>query len=176
MKHLRIIGMIVVLSMLFALVGCVENNKQNKESKEYTMVYGAVSVNGTVVAEMPAFVGSSDVGDARLPFMQIAQSLGMTVESKGDGLFQITNGDDLYILHCSSEITLVKQGDDSFGNLLLPPPGSSSYYCRYEMDDVFIDSDTLASAFFLMGVTIHMSFDYDIPKIEIVEAPTQAEF
>ena len=171
MKHCRIIEMIVVLSMLFAFGGCVENTKKNETGKEYTLVQGAVSVNGEVAPEVPAFIGSSNLEDVRLPFMQIARSLGMTVEPKADGLFHIMNGDDVYILNSSSEITLVKQGDASADNLLLPPPGSSSYYCRYEMDDVFVDSDTLSGAFYRMGITIHMSFDYDVPKIEIVKAP-----
>ena len=130
------------------------------------MVCGAVSINGQVIEDLPAFIGSSDVKEARLPFMRVAQLLGMSVEPKDDGLFYITNGEDIYILRGSSEVSLVKQGEDSY--FMIPPPGSSSYYCQYEMDDVFLDSGTLAGVFSLMDVTIHMSFDYDIPKIEIV--------
>ena len=155
---------IIFLSLMIVLSGCgIANDDTNKKDQEYKLVRGAVSLNGEVVESLPAFVGSSDV---RLPFMQIVQLLGMTVESKEDGLVYITNCDDPYVLTLSPEIVLVKQGDDS--NLMLPPPGSSSYYCQYEMDDVFVDDATLSSALFFMGVTIHYAIDYEIPKIEIV--------
>ena len=98
--------------------------------------------------------------------MQIVQLLGMTVESKEDGLVYITNDDALYILQTSPEIVLVKQGDDD--NLMIPLPGTSSYYCQYEMDDVFVDDGTLSGALYFMDVTIYYAIDYEIPKIEIV--------
>ena len=154
---------IIFLSLMIVLSGCGIADHANKKDQEYKLVRGAVFLNGEVVEDLPAFVGSSDV---RLPFMQIVQLLGMTVESKEDGLVYITNDDVLYILQTSPEIVLVKQGDDN--NLMLPPPGTSSYYCQYEMDDVFVDYGTLWSALYFMDVAIHYATDYEIPKIEIV--------
>lgn len=174
MKYYYTIGLIVVLLILLVFAGCAKNNEnrnQNEKEIEHTLIRGAVFINGEMIEDLPVFVGASDFKDVRLPFMQIVQSLGMTVERKDDGLVHITNGDDLFVLHCASDIVLVKQGWN-FSNLLSQPPGSSSYYCQYEMNDVFLNSETLAGALYLMGLTIHMSFDYEIPKIEIVMIPT----
>ena len=155
---------IIFLALMIVLSGCgIANDHTNKKDQKYKLVRGAVFLNGEVVEDLPAFVGSSAV---RLPFMQIVQLLGMTVESKEDGLVYITNDDALYILQTSPEIVLVKQGDDD--NLMIPLPGTSSYYCQYEMDDVFVDDGTLSGALYFMDVTIYYAIDYEIPKIEIV--------
>ena len=52
--------------------------------------------------------------------------------------------------------------------MLDPPPGVSSFYCQYELGDVYLDDETLASALFLMEVTIHILADYEMHRINIV--------
>ena len=89
----------------------------------------------------------------------------MIVENTNEAMY-IKNNSDTYVLCHSPSVSLIKQGDTD--NLMIPTPGTSSYYCRYELGDVFLDIDTLDEVLYSMGVNIDVSVDYKSSIISIV--------
>ena len=158
--------MIIVLLVFFTLTSCTNNNNNDtatnisglKEQDMYT-----VCINGKVVNSLYAFV---DTANVKLPFLETIQALGMRVETESDNFARIIYGNDIFMLHYSTDIVLAKQGDEE-DNLMIPPPGASSYYCRYEYNDVILDYETLSGTLYLMGVTAHISIDCSNNRVNI---------
>lgn len=167
MKRDYLIKMIITLLILSLFSGCMKDDIDGtveKKEQEYNMLYEKVYINGETDEAMLVPFSSAGV---RLPFIKIVQLLGMAVETKEDGVYHITKDNDVYVLHCAEVISLVKQGGDN-SNIMNPPPGVSSFYCRYEGGDVYLDDETLAGALSLMGVTVHILVDHTLSKINIV--------
>lgn len=162
MKRYYIMELTLILVSLFIFGGCTHDNTIRKDQNE-GMVNGTVYLNEHIITDFTAFISSTD---ARLPFVETVKLLGMVVEIKKDGNVQIVSNNDIYILQCFPDVSLVKQGNYD-ENLMLPPPGSTSYYCQYELGDVFLDDCTMASTLSLMGITAYIDVDYVTSKILI---------
>lgn len=157
MKRYYLFLIITVLLLFFTLTNCTNNNDtatNNLDLKEQDMY--TVCINGKIVNNLYAFV---DTANVKLPFLETIQALGMKVEIESDNFARIIYRNDIFMLHYSTNIVLAKQGDEE-DNLMIPPPGASSYYCRYEYNDVILDYETLSGALYLMGVSNHISIDY----------------
>ena len=167
MQRNLMIRILIILLVISLLSGCAKKNLSiipEKREQENNLRNGKVYINGEENEAILAQMHSSSI---RLPLLKIVQSLGMGVDQKEDGVYHITKDSNVYILYCDEDILLVKQGGDDW-NLLDPPPGVSSFYCQYELGDVYLDDETLASALFLMEVTIHILADYEMHRINIV--------
>lgn len=157
MKYRYIICVILALSTLLMFSGCTKNEEECNN-----MTHWSVYVNGKVLEGLPAFVSSTNV---RLPFLHTVEALGMLAERQTDSVYVINN-EEIYILYYSPDISFVRRGDTD--NLMVAPPGSSSYYCQYELGDVFLDSGTLEGVLYRMGVNIDISVDDTSATIVIV--------
>lgn len=165
----RYIVCILLALLLIICSGCSKNTnnqddayKSTENTEEINMTYWVVYVNGSNMGELPISISSRNV---RLPFVQIVDALGMIIENTNEAIY-IKNNSDTYVLCHSPSVSLIKQGDTD--NLMLPPPGTSSYYCRYELGDVFLDTDTLDEVLYRMGVNIDVSVDYKSSTISII--------
>lgn len=170
-KHSYTASILMLASLMFIMgFGCKRNiDKQNDASENtksreecYNMTHWAVFVNGEVIDGFPAFKSSKNV---RLPFVQTVEALGLTVEKQSEVIY-VKNDNDTYVLRYSPDVSFVRQGD--MDNLMIPAPGTSSYYCRYESGDVFLDSDTLDEVLYRMGVDIDISVNDTSSTIVIV--------
>ncbi len=169
MIYRYIICVTLALLMLIMGSGCTRNpNKQNnayertENKQEYNMTHWTVYVNGEVINGLPVFISSTNI---RLPFVQTVEVLGINVEKQSESIY-VRNNSDTYVLCFSPGISFVQQGDTD--NLMIAPPGTSSYYCKYELGDVFLDSDTLDGVLYRMGVDIDISVDHTSSTIAIV--------
>lgn len=163
MKYRYIICIMLSLLFLITCFGCTKNtDKQNDDTKEVNMKRWGVYVNGAVIDGLPISISSKNV---RLPFVQTVDALGMIVEKQSEAIYIKTDG-DTYVLRHSPTVSFVRQGDTD--NLMIATPGTSSYYCRYELGDVFLDSDTLDEVLYRMGVDIDISVDYESSTISII--------
>lgn len=165
----RYIVCILLALLLVICSGCSKkiNNqddayKSTENTEEINMTYWVVYVNASNMRELPIPISSRNV---RLPFVQIVDALGMIIENTNEYIY-IKNNSDTYALCHSPSVSLIKQGDTD--NLMIPPPGTSSYYCRYELGDVFLDIDTLDEVLYRMGIDIDISVDYTSSTIAIV--------
>lgn len=158
MKFNYTIWITLVLLISIILISCTD-----KSTEDETMVSGVVDINGETVDDLPVNVGSKS---ARLPFLRTVKELGMVVEEKEDGVVHVINDNDIYVLNYSKDISFVKQGDTD--NLMIPVPGSDSYYCKYKLNDIIIDCETLNSVLHLMGVNINIYIDYSASTVTIV--------
>lgn len=170
MKHYNLFFLFIILSVFFSLTSCTNNNNDTatnnlalKEQNMYT-----VCINGKTVNDLYAFVSTENV---KLPFLETIHALGMKVETESDNFARIICGNDIFMLHYSTDIVLVKQGDEE-DNLMIPPPGNSSYYCMYEYNDVILDYETLSGTLYLMGVSAHISIDHTNNMVNINYAET----
>ena len=165
----RYIVCILLALLLIICSGCSKkiNNqddayKSTESTEEINMTYWVVYVNGSNMGKLPILISSRNV---RLPFVQIVDALGMIIENTNEAIY-IKNNSDTYVLCHSPSVSLIKQGDTD--NLMIPPPGTFSYYCRYELGDVFLDIDTLDEILYRMGIDIDISVDYTSSTIAIV--------
>ena len=169
MKRYYLFLIITVLLLFFTLTNCTNNNDtatNNLDLKEQDMY--TVCINGKIVNNLYAFV---DTANVKLPFLETIQALGMKVEIESDNFARIICDNDIFMLHYSTDIVLVKQGDEE-DNLMIPPPGNSSYYCMYEYNDVILDYETLSGTLYLMGVSAHISIDHTNNMVNINYAET----
>lgn len=155
----RIICMIIILSISFMFSECTNSrkctNNNTRNEGTYNMTRASVYINGQIT-DISAVVNSKEI---ILPFINAVEFLGMTVEKENDEIVYINHNNDIYILQYCPDVIFTKDGEEE--NLMVSPPGSSFYYCRYELGDVLLDSETLAGTLSLMGVVVHINMDYD---------------
>lgn len=169
MKHHYTIWIIPVLLTSLIFTGCSDNRRNTEmistEKKgNDTMLQGVIHINGETIEGYDVFESPTSV---RLPFLKIVQALGMVVEEKEKGCIWVTNDNIIYVLDCSKNISFASQGTED--NLMIPVPGSSSYYCAYELNDVILDFETLDAVLYQMGVDIDISIDYKNYSVNIIK-------
>lgn len=169
MKQRNLFVIIIVLLLSFTLTNCANNNHNNSNQKEHEMYMAnsPVYIDGKIANNLSAFIDSTN---AKLPFITTVKALGMEVEMISDEIVHIIYNSDTFILNFSPDIPdiiLVKQGNED-DNLMIPPPGTSSYYCNYESADVILDDETLSGVLYLMGISVHVSVDNTNNQVNII--------
>lgn len=180
MKLCNLFVIIIVLLISLTFISCASNNDQNsspteqlthtsnssvnKEEKEMSMKNGLVYIEGEKADNLFAVFDSTNV---KLPFIETAKELGMAVEIISEEIVHITYNSEVFVLRLSPDIILAKQGNEE-ENLMIPPPGTVSYYCKYESDDVVIDSETLSGVLYLMGFPVQIFIDNTNNQVNII--------
>ena len=113
---------------------------------------GVLKMNGVDITQENVRIHSNYV---ELPLIEIMKSLGMRVEWVDKSTAEITYEEKKYILNLS-KVSLIEVGENF--NLLLPAPGGKRFYTVLEKELV-LDSNTIKSAMYQMGVKINVDIN-----------------
>lgn len=95
---------------------------------------------------------------AELPFIKVLEMLDIKVEYLDDNIVQIQYNDRCYNLNLLQK-TLCKYGDSD--NLIEFTPGQNTpNICEVRDGELYLDSITLKSTLFFMGINIDINVDY----------------
>ena len=147
-----------VSAFLILLIGGIVLFSLNKLPK-----CGELKINGVDITQENVLIYFKR---AEIPLIETMEGLGMTVNWIDNSTAYIINEGKKYILSLS-EVSLIEYGQNI--NLLLPPPGGDRSYTILEKE-VILDSNTVKSVAYLMGVeiNIHISHKEKIVYISFV--------
>ena len=123
---------------------------------------GVLKMNGVDITRENVIIHSNY---AELPLVDIMKRLGMKVDWVDKSTAEITYKDKKYILNLS-EVSLVEIGQNF--NLLLPPPGGNRFYTVLEKE-LILDSNTIQSAMYLMGIKMNIDINRKEQTVYIFE-------
>lgn len=133
---------------------------------EENMKGGSLYLNDVIFPDVQVFISKINT---MLPFEKVIRVLGMTVEyDEAQRLYRVVNNDELYYLqHDYDEYySFTKQGDTN--NLFELTTDSSSYYCNYWNDDIYIDVETFIKVLHKMELDINISVNRDTSSVFIM--------
>ena len=133
-------------------------------------VTGKINVNGEDIADKTATIYIHKKY-AVVPLTEVFKGLGYGVEWTNNNTAYIVVDENRYILELNGEASLKKDGDDS--NLIIPPPGSTTFYSQVIEGELFLDSDTVGSILLFMGKSVYIHIDYDNAVIYITAEKAQ---
>lgn len=143
--------------------GIIIYNEENMKS-------GSLYLNDVIFPDVPVFISKTNT---MLPFEKVIRVLGMTVEyDEAQRLYRVVNNDELYYLqhdydeYYSEYYSFTKQGDTN--NLFEMTTDSSSYYCNYWYDDIYIDVKTLIEVLHKMELDINISVNRETSSVFIM--------
>lgn len=129
-------------------------------SQKETYENGALVVNGKRIIQSDTTLHRAH---AIVPLVKVLKALDFPVEESDERVIVSINN-KVFILDVT-KASFSEEGSSS--NLLRPPPGIRSYYCRVEKGDVFLDTVTLKSVLYLAGFNIAIDVDYEKGEVVI---------
>lgn len=150
--------LMVVLLITSLVIRSSTTNDSNKSQ-------GRLEINGKPVRKAEISIYKVESRDcANLPLTRVLQALGFDLEwVNKDTVHFILDGKE-YSLSLE-ELRLNEIG--GIFNYLDCPPGSYTYFCERQGDEVYVDDVTLEVAFIEIGVPIRISIDYDDQRVDI---------
>jgi hypothetical protein len=131
--------------------------------KSGTLIIGS----NTIVNDSTVIYSNKKHLYAQLPLLVVLKETGFDIRSESTDIVLMTYKEKKYVLDFNLK-TLCEDGKNY--NLLDPPPGSTTYICIFEANDVLIDTCTLRSLFFLLDVPFYIDIDYDRQTITVTSA------
>ncbi len=123
---------------------------------------GLLKMNGVDITKENVIIHSNY---AELPLTEVMKSLDMKVDWIDKSTAEITYKDKKYTLNLSN-VSLIEVGQSS--NLLLPPPGGNRFYTVLEKE-LILDSNTIKSTMYQMGIKIHIDIDDKEQIVYVIE-------
>ncbi len=96
-------------------------------------------------------------GDAHLPLTEVLKGLGYDINWVNDNTANVTRDNAKYILTIDGEASLIIENNDF--NLITPPPGTTTYYCKVIEKDVLLDSLTVECVLLFMNDSVRIKVD-----------------
>ena len=158
----KILWWVVALACIVAIGLCIIHRGREAPDDRYNL-----EINGVLVRdESVRFFQVDGKPCAAIPFVRVLSALGQAVEQRDQDAVCVTLKETAYVLSLSDK-TLCKEGDDD--NYLLCPPGCSTFYCRREGDELFVDSETVNATLYLLHAGVRVDVDYDTMRVKIYE-------
>ena len=123
---------------------------------------GLLKVNGVDITQNNVVIHTDY---AELPLIEVMKNLNMKIEWIDKSTAEITCKEKTYILNLSN-VSLSEVGGDY--NLLLPPPGGNRFYMVLEKE-LILDSHTIKSTMYQMGIRIKIDINYKEQIVYIFE-------
>lgn len=155
--------------LLFVIISVLIFIYYSSSRKNFS-VTGKININGEDIAKKTATIYIHKKY-AVLPLTEVFKGLGYSVEWMNNNTAYIVVDENRYILELNGEASLKKDSDDC--NLIIPPPGSTTFYSQIIENELILDSDTIRSILFFMGKLIYINIDYDSAVVYITMEPIQ---
>lgn len=123
---------------------------------------GFLKMNGFYITQENVIIHSNY---AELPLTEVMKNLNMKVDWCDKSTAEIAWKNKKYTLNLS-KVSLIEVGQDS--NLLLPPPGGNRFYTVLEKE-LILDSNTIKSALYQMGIRVDIDINVDERIVHIYE-------
>ena len=123
---------------------------------------GLLRINGIDITKENVMINSDY---AELPLTEVMKNLNMKVNWVDDNTADITYKDNKYTLDLT-KISLVEV--EQYNNLLLPSPGGKRSY-KVLKKELVLDSNTIKSAMFQIGVRIYIDINCKERIVSIIE-------
>lgn len=114
---------------------------------------GILQINGMVISDAAVEIHEDS---ARTSFVSVLEGMGYTINWMDDDTAMVICGTEIYFLDVAEPV-FQKEGTDV--NLILPPPGTTTFYCESVERDVILDDNTICGIFSLMGQRVFVEID-----------------